>query len=71
MDDDLKLVLWICGLIATVIIALIIGLSVTSWHRTNRIADLVAKGADPIVAGCGVNGIGEDNRVVCALAIKH
>lgn len=55
MDSEHKVVVW-CGLIILLIVTSIAGsCSYSNYTDDKAIAEMVAKGADPIAAGCAIN----------------
>lgn len=62
-----NLLAWVAGFTALVmVVALPVSCSV---HSTNKLAEAIEKGADPIKARCAFNGSGSNGTtLVCAMA---
>jgi len=62
---DKENVVTITGIIA-VVLAIIVGLTVYNTNITNKMAQLIESGQDPIKVGCAFRGNG--NESICVLS---
>jgi hypothetical protein len=55
MDSEHRLLVWVAGIILMIVISIAGSCSYTNYTDDKAIADMVAKGANPIDAGCAIN----------------
>lgn len=66
MDSEEKFWLVVWSLVAAVVVTIALCLTITAANTTNKVAEAVKAGVDPLAAKCALDMPAESSKILCA-----